>query len=147
MPGFIKSAFDSVGEAVGQPLMGAANQVVNEIVDQGSQMVEAGMTSVVGSASPADPQNDAKRQAEEAKRHARDQQRINNILSFLKQLEADDKARLARQNQQKEQEKAVVKQEEVQKKQFEVAETQQKQQSLAVRQQQTRSEVKGGLGG
>lgn len=130
--GGIKQAVAEVSQAVVEP-----------VKDEGAKMLEAGVSQITGKGqTPLDPQEEARKKEEEAKRRA-------NVLQFIQKLK-EDQQRFTQAKTAEEQKKAQQTQEEQQKKQvkqFEVIEKQQKEQSMIEKTGKGRAELKKGIGG
>jgi hypothetical protein len=129
MPGPIRAAIGDVSEAIIKP-----------VVDEGARMVEAGVQSVTQSSKPIDPQ-------EEAKKKAQDQIKLRNVQQFIQQY-TQDQTRHAQQVEAERQKKveasqAVAKTQEVQQ-----IEKSQKNNSMsqALQNAKLQTEAKGGRG-
>jgi hypothetical protein len=129
MPGPIRAAIGDVSEAIIKP-----------VVDEGARMVEAGVQSVIQSSKPIDPQ-------EEAKKKAQDQIKLRNVQQFIQQY-TQDQTRHAQQVEAERQKKveasqAVAKTQEVQQ-----IEKSQKNNSMsqALQNAKLQTEAKGGRG-
>jgi hypothetical protein len=130
MPGPIRAAIGDVSEAIIKP-----------VVDEGARMVEAGVQSVIQSSKPIDPQ-------EEAKKKAQDQIKLRNVQQFIQQY-TQDQTRHAQQVEAERQKKveasqAVAKTQEVQQ-----IEKSQKNNSMsqALQNAKLQTEAKRGIGG
>lgn len=115
--------------------------IVTPIKDEIGKMVEVGVQSITGSTQNQDPQ-------EEAKKKAEDQRKIANIRNFLQQMQVNEQ-KLRQSKMQEQQLKDQEQQEENQEKQ--VKKQQQEQKKQAVNQQtfekQRSTEIRRGVGG
>ena len=118
----------------------ANETLVKPVQDEVGKMVEEGVSSVLGnSAQKVDPQEEAKKQAEEQKRR-------RTLMQFFDQFKADKQA-LNQAQIIKQQAEQKTHQEETRKYQVQQFEVQEKQKSIAVTQAQTSRERKGGVSG
>jgi len=125
------SSKPSIGEMLSQ-------HVVKPIADELGKMVEVGAQSVSGSGQPQDPE-EAQKKAEEAKK-------IQNVKTFLAQMQADEQ-RLRQQRAQEQQVKAQETQEEKQTEENKkVEKNQKKQENQVVEDKQRAIESRQGKG-
>lgn len=112
--------------------------VIEPIKDELGKMVEAGIQSVTGGGASQDPQEDAKRQAEDAKKK-------QNVMRFIEQMKADEQ-RLKQQRIEENQKKQAEAQAEAEQNQVKQFDVQKKQANTQVLEKQRSMEAGKGKG-